>query len=430
MVFGALYAALSLVRYHRFELASWDNAIFEQAIRGYAHLGAPVVDIKGPGFNLLGDHFSPVLVLVAPFYRVFPAAQTVLVAQVVLLALSVAVVCRVGIRHLGRNRGTVIAIAYGLSFGIQSAVQADFHEVAFAAPLLALAGAAYVDRDWRRVMWWTLPLLLVKEDMGVTVAVIGVVLWLAGERRRGTAIAAAGVVGMALVLLVVIPHFNPNGEWDYATKFSGDRGFLDVLFDQSGRKILSVALTFGLTGFLAFASPWVLLALPILAGRFVADNEYYWGTDWHYSLVLMPIVFIALIDAMSRQHRAAWLRRYAAQGTLAFALAMQLHSPLSALVKPSTYDSNPRAASARTVIAMVPKGASVETDIGLMTHLVTEHEVTWLGTPDNARPDYVLFDVDSGIGSPADAAAYAQGIYGGTWKTVFQKDGYTLAKPP
>ncbi|MDQ3157905.1 MAG: DUF2079 domain-containing protein [Actinomycetota bacterium] len=431
VVFGALYAALSLVRYHRFDPSSWDNAIFEQGIMGYAHFGAPIVDIKGPGFNQLGDHFSPIIALVAPFYRVFPSAQTVLISQAVLIAISVAVIAHVAIRHLGQIRGIAITIAYGLSFGIQSAVQSDFHEVAFAAPLLALAGAAYVDRDWRRVVWWTLPLMLVKEDMGITVAAIGAVLWLAGERRRGTVLAAIGVLGMALVLFVVIPHFNPAGEWDYATKFGGDRSVLDVALDQPGRKLLTVVLTVGVTGFLAMASPWILLALPILAGRFVADKEYYWGTDWHYSLVLMPIVFIALIDAMNREHRNPWLRAYAAQGAavaIVFAAAMQAHSPLSVLVKPSTYDPNPRAASAREAISLVPKGTSVETDIGLMTHLVTDHKVFWLGTADNPRPDYVLFDIDSNLGSPVDAVGYAQGIHGGDWKLVLANDGYILAK--
>ena len=77
------YAALSVLRFRRFEPTSWDNAIFEQAVRGYAGLGWPVVDIKGPGFNVLGDHFSPITALLAPFYAVVPSAQTLLVAQAV-----------------------------------------------------------------------------------------------------------------------------------------------------------------------------------------------------------------------------------------------------------------------------------------------------------------------------------------------------------
>lgn len=429
--FGSLYAALSLLRFRRFETPSWDNAIFEQAIKGYAHFGAPIVDVKGPGFNQLGDHFSPILALVAPFYRVFPSAQTILVAQAVLLAISVAVIANVAILHLGRARGSAVAMAYGLSFGIQSAVKADFHEVAFAAPLLALAGAAYVDRDWRRVMWWTVPLLLVKEDLGATVATVGVVMWLAGQRRRGTILAVIGVVAMVLVLFVLIPLASPTGHWEYASGFGGNRSVFSVLVDESGLKSLTVILTFAITGMLALASPWVLLALPILVGRFVADNDYYWGIDWHYSLVLMPIVFIALIDAMNREHRFAWLRAYATQGgavALVFAAAMQLHSPLSVLVQPAAYGANPRAATAREAIALVPKGASIETDIGLVTHLVTDRTAYWIGTIGNVRPDYILFDVNGNFGSPENVVDYAAMTHGGDWELLLDKDGFALAR--
>ncbi|MEO6471511.1 MAG: DUF2079 domain-containing protein [Aeromicrobium sp.] len=431
IVFGSLYAALSLIRFERFEISSWDNAIFEQGIKGYAHFGSPIVDVKGPGFNQLGDHFSPVLTLIAPFYRLFPSAQTVLISQALLLGLSVAIVGHIAITHLGRAQGMCVAIAYGLSFGIQSALKADFHEVAFAAPLLALVGGAYLDRDWRRMLWWSLPLLLVKEDMGLTVAAIGAVVWLGGERRRGTVLAITGLVVMALVILVAIPHFSPTGEWQYSSSFGESRGFLTVLTDAPGRKLLTLLITFGITGMLAFASPWALVALPTLAVRFAADKEFYWGTDWHYSLVLMPIVFVALIDAMNRQHRAPWLRAYAARGAavaLAFAAAMQLNSPLSVLVQPSTYDSAPRAAGAREVIALVPKGSKVETDISLMSHLVTDHTVYWLGAVGNANPSYVLFDTSGGLGSPLDAVAYGETKHGGAWKLLYSQDGYQLAR--
>jgi hypothetical protein len=44
----------------------WDLGIFEQVVKSYAHLRAPVADLKGPGFNILGDHFSPITALIAP----------------------------------------------------------------------------------------------------------------------------------------------------------------------------------------------------------------------------------------------------------------------------------------------------------------------------------------------------------------------------
>lgn len=429
LVCTAAYTTLSLLRFRRFDPTSWDNAIFEQAIRGYAHLGLPIVDIKGPGFNILGDHFSPITALVAPFYRLWPSAQTLLVAQAVLIGVSVLVVSRLAVRHAGPWAGAMLAAAYGISFGISSAVQSDFHEVAFSAPLLALAGSAYLDRRWNAVVGWSLPLLLVKEDMGATVLVIGLVLMLAGERRRGTLLAAAGVVGAALVVLVVLPSVNPGGVYDYASSVGGDRGVVATLFDEPGRKALTVLVTLAVTGLAALGSPWVLLVLPTFAWRFVGDNPYYWGTDWHYSLLLMPIVFVAAVDTMRRYPPVRWT----AVPALVVSLALLPSTPLWALVQGETYEVPDRAAVAQRVVDMVPDGASVVTDIGVITHLATDHDVYWLGTVGTAPlpdgdPDYVLLDQWAGVGSPPDARTWAEQTFGGTWVTVWNADGYQLAR--
>jgi uncharacterized membrane protein len=422
---GAAYTALTLARFRRFEPTSYDNAIFEQAIRGYAHLQAPIVPIKGPGFNLLGDHFSPVIALVGPAYRLFPAAQTLLVVQAVLIAVSVYVVSSLGLRRLGIWAGGGIAVAYGLSFGLQSAVKADFHEVAFAAPLLALAGAAYVERQHGRVVAWSLPLLLVKEDLGLTVALIGVVLWLAGERRRGVILAAAGGMGFLLVVLLLIPALNPEGAYAYTSAVGGDRGLLETVVDDPGRKLLTVVMTFAVAGFAALVSPWALLVLPTFAWRFAGDNPFYWGTDFHYSLLLMAIVAVAAIDAMDRHPRL----RPTAVVAIGFTAAMLVSSPLASLVDPDFYDDPPRAAAAERVLALIPDGASVDTDIGLMTHLTTDHDVTWIGTPGNSTPDWVLFDVGSGFSAPYDdAVAYAEERYDEPYTLAEDLDGYQLAR--
>ena len=424
VVSAVVYGAVALLRFERFTIASFDNAIFEQAVKSYAGLGAPIVDIKGPGFNILGDHFSPVTALIAPFYRLFPSAQTVLLAQVVLIAISVHVIALLAMRTVGTIIGAIIAVAYALSFGIQSAVEADFHEVAFAAPLLALAGAAYVDRRFDRVVLWSVPLLLVKEDMGLTVVAIGGVLWLAGERRRGALLAAGALVAMLLVLLVIVPGFNAGGSYAYSGTLGGDRGVVATLFDSVDRKVATVLLTVGITGLAALVSPWILLVLPTFAWRFAGDVSFYWGTEWHYSLVLMPIVFVAMIDAMRRRPVLRW----ATIPAVVVGGFMMVGSPVMALADAQTYADPPRADSARLVLSLVPEGSSVEADIGLLGHLVTDHTVYWLGTIGDVKPDYVLFDLDAGVGSPTDVEAYAEQAHGGDYHVIVDRDGYVLAQ--
>jgi len=429
---GALYVSLSLARFARMGVASYDNAIFEEAIRGYAHGGWPIVPIKGAGFNLLGDHFSPAIALIAPFYRLFPHPETLLVAQAVLIAVSVFVVASVGVRALGAGWGSVVAVAYGLSFGLQSGVIADFHEVAFGVPLLALAGGAFVERRSSAVVGWSLPLLLVKEDLGLTVAAAGVALFLAGERRRGVVLAAIGAAWSALAVLVLIPWARGDGS-GYAYSLGGD-GLLGALADEPGRKALTVLLTLAVGGLVAVASPWAVVALPTLAWRFAADNPFYWGTDWHYSLLLMPVMAMAAVDVMRRM---AWLRPVAvAAMAVVTALALVpnsvMGSPLVHSLSPDAVHQMQREVAGERVLELIPPEATVESDIGLINHLVADGRfVTWIGTEDvEHAPEWIVVDRDptSNIGSPQDAVEFAEGRYGGEYRTVLRADPFEVVR--
>jgi uncharacterized membrane protein len=208
VVFFAIYTASALLRDHQLGTAGYDLGIFDQAVHQYARFNVPMTPLMGPGFNNLGDHFSPIFAVLAPFYWIWPDRRMLLVAQALLLAVSVVPVVGVTARKLGQWAGFAVGVAYGLSWGIQGMVGYDFHEVAFAIPLLAFAMAALAENRYRAVVVWTLPLLLVKEDMGLTVAAIGVVLVLRRQRRLGAGLVVAGVGAFLLTTLVIIPHLD------------------------------------------------------------------------------------------------------------------------------------------------------------------------------------------------------------------------------
>jgi uncharacterized membrane protein len=414
VVCGALYAALALIKFARADVASYDTAIFEEGIRGYAHGGWPIVPIKGAGYNLLGDHFSPAIALIAPFYRLFPHTQTLLIAQAVLIAVSVHVVGGLAWRRLGPWVGGLAAVAYGLSFGIQSAVGAGFHEVAVAVPLLALAGVAFVEQRYTAVVGWSLPLLLVKEDLGLTVAAVGLALALVGERRRGVLLGLAGVVGTVLEVLVLIPWARGD-QSGYAYALGGD-GLLGAFADDPGRKLLTLVLTCAVGGLVAVASPWAVVAIPTLGWRFAADNPYYWSTDWHYSLVLMPVVAVAGIDVLGR---VGWTRRVGAAVMMVVTVLSVvpngvIRSSVATDLTPAGWQPTERTRSAERVLDAVPTGVAVDTDIGLITQLVAGRDVRWIGTETmDGPPDWIVLDHDpaSNIHSPTSVINYARERY-------------------
>ncbi|MEU5614281.1 DUF2079 domain-containing protein [Streptomyces sparsogenes] len=398
--FFVAFAAVSVCRYRRMATMSWDLGIFEQAIRSYAHFQTPVADLKGPGFNILGDHFSPVTALLAPFYRVFPTPVTLLVAQAALFALSTIPVTRVAARLLGRGRGLAIGVAYGLSWGVQRAVDFDFHEIAFAMPLLAFSLEAVILRRWYAAMLWAAPLVFVKEDMGATVAAIGAVILIRTWKERpprivplAVGLIAFGVLACALALGVIIPSFNGSGSYDYWNKVgSGGEQTGTIPFETAVRTLLWVLLP--TSGLLALRSPLLLAAVPTLGWRFVSHDDHYWGTDWHYSAVLMPIVALALVDAVDRardSHRP-WLASYARQLpalVAGAALALTASLPLENLTDPDYYEKPKEVTAVERLLDRIPDGASVEANVGPISRLTSRCRVLWVGGTQGVVPDYI-----------------------------------------
>ena len=332
LVFCAYYA-VSLFRFLRLSPASWDLGIYTEYVKQLSLLRAPIVDVRGPGFDLLGDHFQIGLAVLAPFFRLIPSPATLLFFQALLTALSVFPVIAAGSLLLGRPSGRLIGFAYGFSWGLQQMIDFDFHEIALAVPLLAFSLSALVRGRVRATALWALPLVFIKEDQGFTVAAIGALLvfdgvsgvsgvsvWAAGPTRPGLP-ARRGSIGWGallfgwgltwsvLAIAVIIPHFNPLHEYYYwkdgGVVGGGNSGLSAgglVVQTASGWpvKLQTVLMLLLPTAFAALGSPLALIALPSLALRFVSTNSAYWGTDWHYNATLMPILFIAAVEAIAR----------------------------------------------------------------------------------------------------------------------------------
>ena len=195
---------------------SWDLWIFTQLAKAYAGLGAPIVPIKGEGFNLLGDHFHPLLVLLAP--AIAPSGLTLLIVQNLLFGLSVAVVTRAGTRLIGTVAGIAVGTAYALSWGLQSAVAAQFHEIAFAVPLLALSLEAVLRRRVVPAVVWGGLLVFVKEDLGLTVLALGLVIAWRLRTVVGLWLAAWGALWLILSVRLILPALNAAGQYDYSDR--------------------------------------------------------------------------------------------------------------------------------------------------------------------------------------------------------------------
>lgn len=434
-----LYALISILRYERRDTMSWDLGIFTEAVRDYAHFQAPMVGIRGQNMDLLGDHWHPILMLLGPFFRVFPTPITLLVAQSALLAVAAVPLTRTAIDLLGRYQGYAIGMAYGLSWGVVQAANFDFHEVAFAVPAIAFSLCAYIRGENRKTILWALPLLFVKEDLALLVPII-IAMVVARTRfsdrtvTRGIVLACGVFVGAlttSFLVKVVIPHFNPNGIYEYWN----EGGCLNPSLHNSVGKLLTcvpeqfangvgakgrtVMMTLLPVAFVALRSPLVLLAVPAIVARFLNVMPSYWGTDFHYSAVPMVVVFAAAIHGLilikeSRESRESedsrgpgepdppqtWLRtigdmqlKHGAVAMLAAGVALTQSFPLQDLWQHKTWVPDARAKAIKRAEAAVPSGVTVEATVEMLPSLAARAQALWIGNANIVvPPDYVAFD--------------------------------------
>jgi len=410
------YTTISVFRLLQLNPSSWDLAIFTEAVKQYAHVHAPIADVRGSGTNLLGDHFSPVLVLLAPFFRVFPSPATLLGAQALLVAVSVFPVAAAARQVLGAGPARVVALCYGFCWGLQQMINFDVHEIAFAVPLLAFSVSALVRGNARASFCWALPMVFVKEDQGFTVAAIGLYLLFSGVRqeqadrfrvRAGAFAVCWGLLWSLLAIVVIIPHFNATHTYYYW----GDGGAFgpgghpspgaavgQFFSDWPGKLETTIFLLLPVA-FLALRSPLALLAVPMLGLRFESSNTAYWGTGWHYNATVMPIVFLAAVDGLARLRssgeltgwRDAWQRHGVAM-MLAVAVPFAFQYPLSGLWNANTYKLDAHVAAANAAMARVPDGASVLTTLDLLAPLAARTDTYWIGNAGNPRTEYIVFD--------------------------------------
>lgn len=445
--FGSLYAAFSLLRHAQLGTAAYDLGIFDQALQGYAHGRAPIVTLKGPGFNLLGDHFHPIVAVLAPAYRLFPDARTLLIAQALIAALALVPVSRFAISRLGTPRGLAVAVACGLSWGIWGLVAFDFHEVVFAVPLLAFAVVALAEQRWWPAVGWTLPLLLVKEDLGATVVAVGIYLLVHRQRRAAAVLIGIGVAATAVITAFVLPRLNSYGTYRYWKTLGdadGHRSLWLRLVTMPAKLVVPtpklglLVLLVVTTGVLSLRSPLLALAVPTLGWRFLADNPLYWSTGVvHYNAVLMPIGFIALVDGIGRVRpdAAGWLRRYARVApavALVIALVLIPQMPLAQAVDGRIGQPPERVLAARELLRRIPDGAFVSASGYLAPQIVDRCRVViFPNTHPEFAPEWIVADSRELRGVPLPAAqqeqAYARLRAGeSAYDVVAERDGYVL----
>jgi uncharacterized membrane protein len=313
----AYFAGLSLDIHHGLGTSSYDSGLYDQGIWLMSRFHAPFVTLMGR--NLMGDHTSFILVLLVPFYWLFPAAGTMFFAQALVIGLGAVPVFLYARRRLeSEAMALVLAAAYLLHPAVGWTNLENFHPDAFLGLLVGMAIWAALERHWKTYAVFVVLSLLVKEDVSLVVVPLGVWVGLKRDRRIGLITIVGSVSFMLLAMLVVMRSLTgvaARNAW--RVPFGGVRGFIETTFRRPGDVV---------DHFRSDGRPWyvwqmltpfayVFLCRPsvaligslALAANVVSTFWYQYHVQYHYSLVIVPALALGTayaVAAFGRQVRA------------------------------------------------------------------------------------------------------------------------------
>ncbi|GAB3424641.1 DUF2079 domain-containing protein [Flindersiella endophytica] len=461
LVSAVAYSLLGLVNLRNFRASTFDLVIFDQAVRGYAHFGAPTTPARGaflgqgPDFLQLADHFSPILAVLAPLYWIHDSPSTLIVAQSVLFALAIPPLWIYTQRKLGTAPAYLVVIMYATSAAVAQAAGFDFHEVAF-VPVLT---AVLVERfDAGKPLAGSLAgfgLLLVKEDLGLLIIGFGCYLLLTRRFRYGVGFVLGGIVAIGVTRGVLIPAFggDPATFWAYNHLGRNVPEVLHTMVTDPGR-VLSNLVTpqekldtmLGMVKpllFLCLLSPLILPALPMILERMLSDRPYWWAADFQYDAFVIVILICAAVDAVARIQRW-WDRRREPRRALrpiafgwaaivcVISLFLVKDNYLGKLFSPDFYRGGPEVAAAREAADHVPDGVTVDAYntvgpalTGRTTVLLWEpkfHDVPWV-VANTERIHYPWNSVE-------DQAKRVPELVAMGYRIVYENEGFVVLHRP
>ncbi|TMG16882.1 MAG: DUF2079 domain-containing protein [Chloroflexi bacterium] len=405
-----VYGSISVYRHNVFASGAFDLGVQDQTVWGYSQLEM-IPNTVEMIRNLLGDHFHPILMTIAPLYWIWNDVRVLLIAQAVLIAAGGVPIFWWARQQLGLLSAIAFEIAYLVFWGVLSAVVYDFHHIAFAVPAVSFGLYAVLTKN-NRLLWAMVVLgLLTRENIALTFAAIGVFVMLAQHRwRLGAALLALCVVWFVSVIEVIMPAIAgaPYGHWTYQELGSGPGS---ALLHIVRHPISSLALLFnntvklklwgGLLGawlFLPILSPLFLVAIPTLLERLWSSNPALWSASFHYSLVIAPVLAFAAIDTLSRIRGLLPGRlRQIAAGAVSIAVLAAGLVLTAGIVRPldelGTYTWAGQAAEIQSCLDVIPPSASVSASDALLPHLSHRREIYLLTMRTDA--DYVAIDLAS-----------------------------------
>ena len=431
-IYAIAFSCITILRYYSFMTHAWDMGIFTQSLWTTLYADKFLYHtcelFLNPTGSFFGVHFSPILFLILPFYRLITAPETLFVLQSFILALAAIPLYKLAREYAGgRIVGLLFASVYLMYPPMQLVNWYDFHVQAF-LPLFFGFTIYYITKEnWPKYFLFFSLSLIVEEHAAWLTAFIGVyIAWkyrrqiLSSLRSREPAGKKVLVIAVATIVISCLWYWftiwqrntffptNPAAMED----FLGSSNFLilgakdplqipllvitrpwnavQALSFDIQFKLLYLALLFGPLAFFSFKAPSALIpTIPWFGFSFLSQTMAHHTLGNHYQAYVVAFVFAAAIFGLRKNFlKTPNLRslKGAIKKIVAFSLVFFfLTSPLCPVMNIAFPDYThigigPHEIQLYEVLDMIPPNASILTQNNLFPQV--SHRVSAYVVPD------------------------------------------------
>jgi uncharacterized membrane protein len=313
LIFTTIFIAIGYYKHINLYTSLFDFGLQEQVIwnsaQGRWFESSPEVN------NFLGDHFSPLLIIVIIIYKVFPYSLTILAVQSIAIFLGIYAFFKIAQIHYAKSIiPLIVIIILTLYRPIAGVLLFDFHEVALAFPFLAWGLYLIEKKSIKFGITLLLVAMFAKEDVGVFVGMIGLYNFIFNKQKWGIALFVLAGIYSILALFYMIPFFRNGIASDSLERYSYLGSTINEILQNILQRplwvISEIVTKYKIVYLLKLLLPIfpVLILLPrfiVLVGPNIAinilSNSYFQSSaNFHYDVMITVGLFYLFILSINQ----------------------------------------------------------------------------------------------------------------------------------
>jgi uncharacterized membrane protein len=342
LTYTILLSYISILKHQLFLTTAWDLGIYEQSIWSTANsakLFWYTVELPiNPNGCFFGIHFSPLLFLVLPVYKVFQSTATLLVLQSLAMALGAVPLYLIGLQETNNRKYalffSILYLVYPPLLGVNLF---DFHTQSFLPLFFFFAFYYFRNKSFLRYFFFVILALSAVEFVPFIVMFFGLYgLWIGWKefKQSGETVDHKFLFSNRTVVCSVLTvfagglwyvmarraifYFNPtvlpNTNWmQLGDPVNNPSGLLWNMVSnplRTAQLILSsaeqkIAYIFGIlapVGFLSLLDlPVLLIGAPWFLAAFLSNYPpYYTAVGYQYVAFVIPFIFISAVRGVKK----------------------------------------------------------------------------------------------------------------------------------